>query len=41
MTATGPKYSHPMFNVSDTMSAAITAFAQDAITKFNAKQCGQ
>jgi hypothetical protein len=41
VTQAGPRYSHPMFKVSATMSAAITAFAQDAITKFNAKQCGQ
>ncbi len=41
VTATGAKYSHPMFQISTTMDAAITAFAQDAITKYNAKQCGQ
>jgi hypothetical protein len=39
--ATGPRYSHPMFTVSTTMDTAITAFANDIITKYNAKQCGQ
>jgi hypothetical protein len=41
VVATGPRYSHPMFTVTPTMDAAITAFAQDIITKYNAKQCGQ
>jgi mono/diheme cytochrome c family protein len=41
VTQTGPAYSHPMFVVSTDMTAAITAFAQDAITKYNAKTCGQ
>ena len=41
VTQTGPAYSHPMFIVSDTMKQAILDFANDAITKYNAKTCGQ
>lgn len=40
-TQTGPAYSHPMFTVSADMQTAIQAFAEDAITKYNAKSCGQ
>ncbi len=40
-TQTGPAYSHPMFIVSSDMTTAIAAFAQDAISKYNAKTCGQ
>jgi hypothetical protein len=40
-TSTGVAYSHPMFQVSTTMEQAIVAFANDAITKYNAKTCGQ
>jgi hypothetical protein len=41
VTQAGPRYSHPMFTISTTMDTAITAFANDIITKYNAKQCGQ
>jgi hypothetical protein len=41
VTQSGPAYSHPMFTVDATMSAAITAFANDIVTKYNAKTCGQ
>lgn len=41
VTQTGPAYSHPMFKVSTDMQAAIVDFANDAITKYNAKSCGQ
>ena len=38
---TGPAYSHPMFTIGNTMQSNINAFVQDAITKYNAKTCGQ
>ncbi len=41
VTQTGTPYSHPMFQISPTMATAITAFANDIITKYNNKQCGQ
>lgn len=41
VTQSGPNYSHPMFIVDDTMKAAILDFANDAISKYNAKSCGQ
>ncbi len=40
-TSTGLPYSHPMFAVTPAMDTAIAAFAQDIITKYNAKTCGQ
>jgi hypothetical protein len=40
-TSTGVAYSHPMFTVSPAMDTALQAFAQDIITKYNAKTCGQ
>jgi hypothetical protein len=40
-TSTGVAYSHPMFTVTPAMETAIEAFAQDIITKYNAKTCGQ
>jgi hypothetical protein len=40
-TQAGPAYSHPMFTVSATMQTAIQAFANDIITKYNNKTCGQ
>ncbi len=40
-TSTGVPYSHPMFTVTPAMATAIDAFAQDIITKYNAKTCGQ
>ena len=39
--STGAPYSHPMFTVTPAMATAIDAFAQDIITKYNAKTCGQ
>jgi hypothetical protein len=40
-TSTGVAYSHPMFTVTPAMETAVEAFAQDIITKYNAKTCGQ
>jgi hypothetical protein len=40
-TQAGPNYSHPMFTITPAMQTAITAFANDIITKYNAKTCGQ
>jgi hypothetical protein len=38
---TAPPYSHPLFTLSTTMQSNINAFVQDAVTKYNAKTCGQ
>jgi mono/diheme cytochrome c family protein len=40
-TATDQPYGHPLYQVSPEMDTALQAFAQDVITKYNAKQCGQ
>ncbi len=39
--ATGKAYSHPMFTLPATVTTALTTFANNAITKYNAKTCGQ
>jgi hypothetical protein len=41
LTAGGAPYSHPMFTISPEAAQAITDFANDAIAKYDAKQCGQ
>ena len=41
VTQGGTAYSHPMFTVTPAMAQAITDFANDAITKYDAKTCGQ
>jgi hypothetical protein len=38
--AAGPAYSHPMFTMDATMTAALNAFVNDALTKYQNKQCG-
>jgi hypothetical protein len=40
-TQTGAPYTHPMFTIPATMQTAIDDFVQDAITRYQAKQCGQ
>lgn len=40
-TKLGPPESHPMFEVNEERKAAIDAFANDIVTKYNAKACGQ
>jgi hypothetical protein len=39
--ATGAPYTHPMFTIPATMQTAIDDFVQDAVTKYQNKQCGQ
>jgi hypothetical protein len=41
LVAAGKPYSHPNFRLPAALTTAITTFANNAITKFNAKQCGQ
>lgn len=40
-TKTDVNYGHPLYEVGGNVDAALQAFAQDIITKYNAKQCGQ
>lgn len=40
-TKTDVNYGHPLYEVGASSDAALQAFAQDIITKYNAKQCGQ
>ena len=40
-TQTGAPYSHPMFTLSPAMQTSLDAFVNDAITKYQNKQCGQ
>lgn len=34
------KYTHPMYNLNANQLAALDAFVNDAVTRYNAKQCG-
>jgi len=40
-TTTDKPYSHPMYTINAEMQTRIDAFVNNAITKYNAKQCGQ
>ncbi|MBX3226041.1 MAG: hypothetical protein KIT84_29300 [Labilithrix sp.] len=35
------KYTHPMYNLNNNQKAALEAFVNDAVTRYNAGQCGQ